>query len=205
MISYVDMDLTPTISELSSRSRSTTSSRCETSQPAEPISDCQRRREAIIRLERQNVLIDGYQKFLIQAMNEKTDAKLCIDVGKHLGETKAARDILVSELRTMLPCLDVNCPDHTTLVPKNNDSNNDIEMINSNNKDKKPPQKRKNSKINSDDFVFPSKTARPITPTPVLQPVETKNSFDNLEQDPEILQNEKRLKSPFPNPRRLFF
>ncbi|GFS45921.1 uncharacterized protein TNIN_163751 [Trichonephila inaurata madagascariensis] len=143
MISDVDMDLTPTISELSSRSRSATSSRFETPQPAEPISDCQKHREAIIRFERQNVLIDGYQKFLIQARNEKTDAKLCIDVGKHLGGTKAARDILVSELRTMPPCLGVNCPDHITLVPKNNDSNNDIEMINSNNKVKKTTPKEK--------------------------------------------------------------
>ncbi|GFY59421.1 transposon Tf2-9 polyprotein [Trichonephila inaurata madagascariensis] len=47
---------------------------------------------------------------------------------------------------------------------------------------------RKNSKGSSDGFVFPSKTARPITPTPVLNPIEMNNSFENLEQDPEIAQ-----------------
>ncbi|GFY78108.1 hypothetical protein TNIN_14191, partial [Trichonephila inaurata madagascariensis] len=46
------------------------------------------------------------------ARNGKPDAKLCNDVGNHLRETKEARDILVSELRAMPPCLDVNCPDH---------------------------------------------------------------------------------------------
>ncbi|GFW09990.1 hypothetical protein TNCV_4207551 [Trichonephila clavipes] len=48
-------------------------------------------------------------------------------------------------------------------------------------------RKRKNSKNNSDDFVFPSKTARPTTPTPVLEPIEVQNSFTNLDQDPEIV------------------
>ncbi|GFU10062.1 hypothetical protein TNCV_557731 [Trichonephila clavipes] len=43
----------------------------------------------------------------------------------------------------------------------------------------------KNTKTNSDDFVFPSKTARPTTPTKVLEPVEVQNSYDNLDEDPE--------------------
>ncbi|GFY44454.1 transposable element Tcb2 transposase [Trichonephila inaurata madagascariensis] len=92
----------------------------------------------------------------------------------------------------MPPCLDVNCPDHTTLKPKNyvnhNDSDNDIEMIACNVNDKKSSLKRKSSKSSSDGFVFPSKTARPITPTPVLNPIEMNNSFENLEQNPEIAQ-----------------
>ncbi|GFV39013.1 hypothetical protein TNCV_965791 [Trichonephila clavipes] len=43
----------------------------------------------------------------------------------------------------------------------------------------------KNSKNKADDFVFPSKTARPTTSTPVLKPVDSQNSFVNLERDPE--------------------
>ncbi|GFS98712.1 hypothetical protein TNCV_1079361 [Trichonephila clavipes] len=64
---------------------------------------------------------------------------------------------------------------------------------------KKKPQKRKNTKNNSDDFVFPSKTARPTTPTKVLEPVEVQNSYDNLDEDPEINITETNDK-PAPSP-----
>ncbi|GFU00017.1 hypothetical protein TNCV_1659731 [Trichonephila clavipes] len=47
-------------------------------------------------------------------------------------------------------------------------------------------RKEKIPKNNSDDFVFLSKTARPTTPTQVLEPVEVQNSYENLDQDPEI-------------------
>ncbi|GFY59980.1 uncharacterized protein TNIN_262541 [Trichonephila inaurata madagascariensis] len=174
--------------EKSFKSRSSTSTRCGTPKPAEPTTDCERRRQAILRLERQNVLINGYQRFLIQERGHNDEAGICKDLEKNLQETIEARVKLVSELRTMPPCLDVNCPDHTTLKPKtnvnHNDNDNDIEMIACNVNDKKSSLKRKNSKGNSDGFVFPSKTARPITPTPVLNPIEMNNSFENLEQDP---------------------
>ncbi|GFW45525.1 nucleic-acid-binding protein from transposon X-element [Trichonephila clavipes] len=47
------------------------------------------------------------------------------------------------------------------------------------------PKKRKNCKNNADDFVFPSKTSRPTTPTPLLKLIVTQNFFKNLEQDTE--------------------
>ncbi|GFW22114.1 hypothetical protein TNCV_1632441 [Trichonephila clavipes] len=78
-----------------------------------------------------------------------------------------------------------NCPDHTTLEAKNNVPKNATENPKINDNDKKPSQKRKNTKNNSDDFVFLSKTARPTTPTQVLEPVEVQNSYENLDQDPE--------------------
>ncbi|GFV82535.1 uncharacterized protein TNCV_3983251 [Trichonephila clavipes] len=77
----------------------------------------------------------------------------------------------------MPPCLDQSCPDHTELKIKSPQV--DIP--------KKPPQKkRKNVKNNVDDFVFPNKTARPTTPTPVLQPIDVQNSFTDLVQDPDL-------------------
>ncbi|GFS36481.1 uncharacterized protein TNIN_462981 [Trichonephila inaurata madagascariensis] len=183
------MDLTPNKTEYSFKSRSSTSSRCGTPKPAEPTTDCEKRRQGILRLERQNVLIDGYQKFLLhERNNNKDEAGICKDLEKNLRETIEAKAKLVSELRTMPPCLNVNCPDHTTLMLKTNVTHNDIEMTNCNDNDKKSSLKRKNSEGNSDGFVFPSKTARPITPTPVLKPIVTNNSFENLEQDPEIAQ-----------------
>ncbi|GFW38600.1 hypothetical protein TNCV_3879691 [Trichonephila clavipes] len=40
-------------------------------------------------------------------------------------------------------------------------------------------------KQDSEGFVFPTKSARPTTPTPVLEPIPTQNNFENLEQEPE--------------------
>ncbi|GFY60980.1 uncharacterized protein TNIN_238351 [Trichonephila inaurata madagascariensis] len=177
------------ISSKSNKSRSTTSSRCGTPKPAEPITitDCKKRRLAVERIERQNVLIEGYKRFLCQEKNCNGDkTQVYKSLQEALIETLEARDNLVSELRILPPCLDINCPDHLTL----NSNNNDVDMIPSDTKvnDKKSSHKRKKSKGSSDGFVFPNKTARPITPTPVLKPIETNNTFDNLEQDSEIAQ-----------------
>ncbi|GFY62639.1 hypothetical protein TNIN_117081 [Trichonephila inaurata madagascariensis] len=53
-------------SNKSYKSRSSTSTRCGTPKPAEPTTDCERRRLAIERLERQDILITGYKKFMLQ-------------------------------------------------------------------------------------------------------------------------------------------
>ncbi|GFU22676.1 uncharacterized protein TNCV_762561 [Trichonephila clavipes] len=117
-------------------------------------------------------MIDGYQKYLDCTRNHRDDTGIRSDIEKNLQETIEARDRLVSELRTMPPCLIFNCPDHTTLEAKNSVPRNATENPNINENDKKKPsQKRKNTKNNSDDFVFLSKTARPTTPTQVLEPV----------------------------------
>ncbi|GFY42381.1 hypothetical protein TNIN_174231 [Trichonephila inaurata madagascariensis] len=68
------MDLTPSKTEYSFRSISSNSSRCGTPKPAVPTSDSEKRRQAILRLEQQNVLIGGYQKFLHQERNSKDEA-----------------------------------------------------------------------------------------------------------------------------------
>ncbi|GFY60729.1 uncharacterized protein TNIN_125281 [Trichonephila inaurata madagascariensis] len=121
------------MSDKSTTSRSSTPIRTGTPKPAmQPISDCERRRIFITRLERQNILIDGYKKFLVVERNNSNPTGIADDIERNLQETIEARDKLVSELRTLPPCLDVNCPDHTTLKPKDNDnhndSDNDIEM-----------------------------------------------------------------------------
>ncbi|GFU84950.1 hypothetical protein TNCV_3193941 [Trichonephila clavipes] len=47
---------------------------------------------------------------------------------------------------------------------------------------KKRKQKGKDS---TEEFIFPKKTARPISPTSTQDPIETNNSFSDLEQDVE--------------------
>ncbi|GFV37955.1 nucleic-acid-binding protein from transposon X-element [Trichonephila clavipes] len=85
----------------------------------------------------------------------------------------------------MPPCLDKNCPDHSTLVTKIKDLNETKDNKTKDN-DKTLPKKGKYTKNNADDFAFPSKTARPTTSTPVLEPIVVQNSYVNLDQDPEI-------------------
>ncbi|GFY28202.1 hypothetical protein TNCV_4395361 [Trichonephila clavipes] len=47
-------------------------------------------------------------------------------------------------------------------------------------------QKRKQKgKDFTEEFIFPKKTARPISPTLTQDPIETNNSFSDLEQDVE--------------------
>ncbi|GFY33782.1 uncharacterized protein TNCV_4594941 [Trichonephila clavipes] len=47
-------------------------------------------------------------------------------------------------------------------------------------------QKRKQKgKDSTEEFIFPKKTARPISPTSTQDPIETNNSFSDLEQDVE--------------------
>ncbi|GFY30535.1 uncharacterized protein TNCV_3522981 [Trichonephila clavipes] len=143
---------------------------------AEPTTDCGKRRAAMTRLNNQETMIEGCQNFLTIHKHTKDEHGVHKHIRECLEETIAARDKLVSELRTMPPCLDQSCPDHTELkaklpqvdVPKN------------------PSEKRKNVKNNADDFVFPNKTARPTTPTPVLQPIAVQNSFVDLVQDPDL-------------------
>ncbi|GFY56797.1 hypothetical protein TNIN_474611 [Trichonephila inaurata madagascariensis] len=94
------------------------------------------------------------------------------------------RKKMVSELRTMLPCLDLNCTDLTILKP--NDSDPDLSLINVN--DKKQSYKRKNNKQDLEGFALPKKTIRPTTPTQVLQPIPTQNNFESLNQDPEPME-----------------
>ncbi|GFQ77304.1 hypothetical protein TNCT_164981 [Trichonephila clavata] len=86
---------------------------------------------------------------------------------------------MVSELAIIPPCIDPDCPDHTVLKPKNSDP----DLIT------KPPQKGKGIKTDKDGFVFPKRTARPMTPTKELEPIGTQNNFDNLEnQDSQPIQ-----------------
>ncbi|GFT21943.1 hypothetical protein TNCV_2383301 [Trichonephila clavipes] len=63
----------------------------------------------------------------------------------------------------------------------------DIEnKIKTNGKSKKNLAKsEKKGKNSTEEFIFPKKTARPISPTLTQDPIETNNSFSDLEQDVE--------------------
>ncbi|GFY42442.1 hypothetical protein TNIN_238011 [Trichonephila inaurata madagascariensis] len=113
-------------------------------------------------------------------------------------ETLKKKAELVSELRSLPPCTTFNCTcdaianhfgplDNEPSNPKaSQDSINSTEIVttpkNDKIKTKSKNKKRKVKKDSSDDFVFPKKTARPVSPL-VSEPVETANSFSDLESE----------------------
>ncbi|GFU00277.1 uncharacterized protein TNCV_4258461 [Trichonephila clavipes] len=109
-------------------------------------------------------------------------------------KNQSEKELKVSELRSIPPCLEANCPDHTLLFPITQ------EPKTSNANSKNQPQKCKNAKEDSEGFVFPKKTARPITPTKAQEPLKTQNNFESLTQDPEPVIKMSSDKDP-PKPR----
>ncbi|GFX56921.1 hypothetical protein TNCV_3566931 [Trichonephila clavipes] len=88
---------------------------------------------------------------------------------KNADTLKEIKKRMVSELRTIPPCLDPDCTDHT-IISKENEPTLDHSKPN----DKKKPRKCKNKKQDSEGFAFPTKSARPTTPTLVPEPIQPK-------------------------------
>ncbi|GFV45720.1 hypothetical protein TNCV_640061 [Trichonephila clavipes] len=105
---------------------------------------------------------------------------------------------MVSELQTLPPCTISDCQDHkipSTSVEEENNFvpsppviENKIEnKTKINSKSKKNLAKNVNRKVRilRKSLSFRKKTARPIPPTSTQDPIETNNSFSDLEQDVE--------------------
>ncbi|GFV40123.1 uncharacterized protein TNCV_31821 [Trichonephila clavipes] len=114
---------------------------------------------------------------------------------KSVAEHQSKLDALVIERGSLTPCLIFNCnfcirSNTSTLVVEkapvlisNSKKNNAIETpINSTPPKKKKIKKRKIKKDSVEHFVFPQKTARPVSPS-VSEPVATINSFSDLEYE----------------------
>ncbi|GFV41565.1 uncharacterized protein TNCV_3627171 [Trichonephila clavipes] len=76
--------------------------------------------------------------------------------------------------------------------------------INSKPNKKKLSKKRKNkAKESTEEFIFPQKTARPISPTSTQDPIEANNHFSDLEQDVKHpLSTEKQVITEVVTPRK---
>ncbi|GFV11715.1 uncharacterized protein TNCV_977041 [Trichonephila clavipes] len=90
--SETEIDSTSTKLEVSFKSRSSTSTRSETSNPTTPASDCSRRRQAITRLKQQDLLIEEYKIFLDYQKTIKDETSISNDIIRNIQETKEARD-----------------------------------------------------------------------------------------------------------------
>ncbi|GFX19315.1 hypothetical protein TNCV_3014541 [Trichonephila clavipes] len=104
------------------------------------------------------------------------------------------KEELVSELQTLPPdCQDHKIPstsveEEINFVPSPPFIKNKIENKNKTNskpKKKFSKKRKQKGKDSTEEFIFPKKTARPISPTSTQDPIETNNSFSDLEQDVE--------------------
>ncbi|GFY08518.1 hypothetical protein TNCV_809511 [Trichonephila clavipes] len=100
------------------------------------------------------------------------------------------KEVMVSELKTLPPCSRLDCQDHKIPSTSVDEEITSQAMIRKRrlckpNK-KKLSKKRKNkAKESTEEFILPKKTARPISPTPTQDLIETNNHFSDLEQDVE--------------------
>ncbi|GFT59585.1 hypothetical protein TNCV_4278181 [Trichonephila clavipes] len=94
------------------------------------------------------------------------------------------KDEMVSELKTLPPCTRDDCNEHkiptSLIVEESIFQEPTLDEINVRKvKKKKTSKKRKNKgKESSEEFIFPKKTARPVSPT-------SSHNFSDLEQDVE--------------------
>ncbi|GFX62228.1 hypothetical protein TNCV_3306021 [Trichonephila clavipes] len=108
------------------------------------------------------------------------------------------KEEMVSELKTLPPCTIPECQDHKipstsveeeiNFVPSPPVIENKIEnkiKTNSKSKKKQSKKRKQKGKDSTEEFIFPKKTARPISPTSTQDPIEINNSFSDLEQDVE--------------------
>ncbi|GFT61454.1 uncharacterized protein TNCV_138691 [Trichonephila clavipes] len=190
--------------ELSPNSRSISSSRSSTPKPETPMTVCERRRKAMIRLQQQNTMIAGYKNYLKNPILTRAEDKVHKEMDIQLKLTMDAREKLVSELRTMPPCLVFNCPDHTTLETKNSVPKSLTENPISNEIDKIPSQKRKNIKNNSVTLSFPVKPLALPLQRKYLNQLKFKTPMIILMKTPKLTLL-KLLINQHPRPHSLFF
>ncbi|GFU47476.1 hypothetical protein TNCV_4823531 [Trichonephila clavipes] len=163
--------------------------------PSPTISNCERRRRILADIELTDQTIAVYQQ--IVRPHDIHDP-----IVEGLAKAKKTKINLVSELRTLPHALTqivltiLSFQRKMTQPPDNLKPN-----------DKKKSQKRKSIKQDSEGFVFPTKSARPTTPTPVLEPIPTQNNFENLEKEPESMIDSSQenvspiIKPPYPENR----
>ncbi|GFW11095.1 hypothetical protein TNCV_4783051 [Trichonephila clavipes] len=102
------------------------------------------------------------------------------------------KEEMVNELKTLPPCTRTDCNEHkiptTSIVEEINLKVPPPELKSNSkgNKNKKLCKKRKTKgKESTEEFIFPKKTAMPVSPTSTQDPIVTSNNFSDLEQDVE--------------------
>ncbi|GFT88389.1 hypothetical protein TNCV_1294201 [Trichonephila clavipes] len=128
------------------------------------VTDCTLRRNTIRAMEKLEFELTNHMKSLLLSQ-AKGDMASIPKFEEKIKKNKEETERKVSELRSLPPCLDANCPDHSILTPTKLFLNSSKTI---------PSQKRKNEKEDSKGFAFPKKTARPTPQLKLLNPFKQK-------------------------------
>ncbi|GFU54053.1 uncharacterized protein TNCV_3313251 [Trichonephila clavipes] len=159
------------------------------------ISPCLHRQQVTRRINVERMLIKTYQELSDKFHSSYPNVTETATTSFAVHQSKL--DALMSELDPLPPCLTFNCNyctssnlstpvvENASVKISNSKENNTFQIpINATSpKIKKKIKKRKINKNDSvEDFVFPKKTAWPVSPS-VSEPVVTTNSISDLESE----------------------
>ncbi|GFY54150.1 hypothetical protein TNIN_268251 [Trichonephila inaurata madagascariensis] len=82
------------------------------------------------KLNQLDVLLVGYKKFVAYQKTINDSSAFANQTIKSMKGSQEAKDLLVGEIRTIPPCVDPDCPDHSSLESKNNEPIKDNSKIN---------------------------------------------------------------------------
>ncbi|GFY55762.1 hypothetical protein TNIN_457991 [Trichonephila inaurata madagascariensis] len=167
-----------------------------------PVDDCSKKRRICSEINGHSMLAGNYQD-LCKTPDTAENYEMKEVLRAALKETLQKKSDLcvVSELRSRPPCTFFNCPcdaetakilkNEPSTEKANQDSPNSTETFTTPKNDKdKTKNKNKKCKIkkdSSEDFAFPKRTARPVSPL-VSEPIAVSNSFSDLESENEHAQ-----------------
>ncbi|GFW80029.1 hypothetical protein TNCV_984381 [Trichonephila clavipes] len=185
--------------------------------PPDITNSCEERNRFSLEIEALDIVINLCTELVnFPDTNDNHEMKAILRAS--IDDTQRKKDTMVSELRSLSPCMTFNCNGNYCAPPltptekhKDSDSNHILKNYseaptNANNaKNKKKKIHKINKKDSVEDFVFPKKTARPVSPLP-NEPVTVNNSFSDLESENDKDQvapeenNETEPPKPKPSP-----
>ncbi|GFU68667.1 hypothetical protein TNCV_308821 [Trichonephila clavipes] len=148
--------------------------------PPDITNSCEERNRLSLEIEALDIVINRCTE-LVNFPDTDDNHEMKAILRASIEDTQRKKDTMVSELRSLPPCMTFNCngnyctpsPPIPTEKNKDSDSNHILKnyseaSTNANNAKKKNKKKRKiNKKDSVEDFVFPKKTARHVSPLPI--------------------------------------
>ncbi|GFX65987.1 retrovirus-related Pol polyprotein from transposon RE1 [Trichonephila clavipes] len=145
--------------------------------PPDIANSCEERNRLSLEIEALDIVINRCAEVNFPDTDNNHEMKAFLRASIY--DTERKKDTMVSELRSLPPCMTFNCngnyctppPPIPTEKHKDSDSNHILKNYseaptNANNAKKKNKKRKINKKDSVEDFVFPKKTARPVSPLP---------------------------------------
>ncbi|GFR11212.1 uncharacterized protein TNCT_565081 [Trichonephila clavata] len=185
--------------------------------PPDRQNPCDRRLDLMTSIESEEILISNFSD-IINVPDTDQNIRMKEIVKKQIKEHQQDKVAALAELDSLPPCIKPKCSKCSIFQMHSNSSSPMPEEpktivenppINNDNKEsaevnplpkRKPKKKRKKTKDVTDDFVFPKKTARPVSPI-ATELIATSNSFSDLESDVEEEKQMEQTPQELPAPK----